>query len=480
MNHPEKKSRRLNFSNRTKLTLAKRAGFLCSFTDCLVFTTGPSFDDEGNESAAGIAVAAHIFPASANGPRKTEGLLPEQIRDISNGIWLCHTHGTTIDEFQDDYPPEKVIEMKGIREHAQSLTVKMPDVAFLVGFMGVKRLDAIVRKHWPNPDDELIKLEVFREGVKCLPQANDPLWTRMPSPPVEFDLRPVAKAATPGSSDALASTTLNTQWHFQAERRRAVSIVTDWGDFGRRYGWSGKGRLINHCYVKLCARNPDTGEIAESFVWTRGHSIHMHEYDLLEGEVLHFVIDQTTYHVSNLNWRLEVSIRDGEYHCSSILSMEGRIRNSHSTWDRHLRLEAESYIRLMEKLEQGWEPVGFVGIKPGEWSDPDRVHPGVFQIQNEITEAQFSKALRASRKLALGYELAEAWDTHFRFNNTFFEDALDETSIRAASEDLRAKLGSPPYPIYSQSDQIVSIGSRHGIRLILDRGQLFFRITPNY
>jgi hypothetical protein len=170
MNHPEKKSRRLNFSNRTKLTLAKRAGFLCSFTDCLVFTTGPSFDDEGNESAAGIAVAAHIFPASANGPRKTEGLLPEQIRDISNGIWLCHTHGTTIDEFQDDYPPEKVIEMKGIREHAQSLSVKMPHVAFLVGFMGVKRLDAIVRKHWPNPDDELIKLDVFREGVKCLPK----------------------------------------------------------------------------------------------------------------------------------------------------------------------------------------------------------------------------------------------------------------------------------------------------------------------
>ncbi|SUD06255.1 lysogenic conversion protein [Pseudomonas aeruginosa] len=124
----DKKSRRINFSPDTKLELAKRAGFHCSYPTCLVPTTGPTVDDEGNDSAAGIAIAAHIYPASKNGPRKRDGLTPEQIRNISNGIWLCRTHGTLIDDFQDEFPAEKVIEMKKVREFAQWLSLKLPDV----------------------------------------------------------------------------------------------------------------------------------------------------------------------------------------------------------------------------------------------------------------------------------------------------------------------------------------------------------------
>ncbi|MGA4816286.1 HNH endonuclease [Pseudomonas aeruginosa] len=108
--------------------------FIAAISTCLVPTTGPTVDDEGNDSAAGIAIAAHIYPASKNGPRKRDGLTPEQIRNISNGIWLCRTHGTLIDDFQDEFPAEKVIEMKKVREFAQWLSLKLPDVAFFVGF----------------------------------------------------------------------------------------------------------------------------------------------------------------------------------------------------------------------------------------------------------------------------------------------------------------------------------------------------------
>ncbi|HHO8101446.1 TPA: HNH endonuclease [Pseudomonas aeruginosa] len=170
----DKKSRRINFSPDTKLELAKRAGFHCSYPTCLVPTTGPTVDDEGNDSAAGIAIAAHIYPASKNGPRKRDGLTPEQIRNISNGIWLCRTHGTLIDDFQDEFPAEKVIEMKKVREFAQWLSLKLPDVAFFVGFIGVKRLDAIVWKHWPKPDEEKIRVDVISEGIKCTPVSDDP------------------------------------------------------------------------------------------------------------------------------------------------------------------------------------------------------------------------------------------------------------------------------------------------------------------
>ena len=127
-----------------------------------------------------------------------DGLTPEQIRNISNGIWLCRTHGTLIDDFQDEFPAEKVIEMKKVREFAQWLSLKLPDVAFFVGFIGVKRLDAIVWKHWPKPDEEKIRVDVISEGIKCTPVSDDPIWTQMPVPPAEFDLKPIPRAASPG------------------------------------------------------------------------------------------------------------------------------------------------------------------------------------------------------------------------------------------------------------------------------------------
>lgn len=177
----DKKSRRINFSPDTKLELAKRAGFHCSYPTCLVPTTGPTVDDEGNDSAAGIAIAAHIYPASKNGPRKRDGLTPEQIRNISNGIWLCRTHGTLIDDFQDEFPAEKVIEMKKVREFAQWLSLKLPDVAFFVGFIGVKRLDAIVWKHWPKPDEEKIRVDVISEVSNARQSLTIPSGPRCPS-----------------------------------------------------------------------------------------------------------------------------------------------------------------------------------------------------------------------------------------------------------------------------------------------------------
>lgn len=114
-----KKSNRINFSTTTKLELAKRVGFRCSYERCLKITTGPTQNEKGEDSAATIGVAAHIYPASQNGPRGQGGLAPEDIKNISNGIWLCHTHGTLIDNFVGEYPSEKLRVMKEVREYAQ-------------------------------------------------------------------------------------------------------------------------------------------------------------------------------------------------------------------------------------------------------------------------------------------------------------------------------------------------------------------------
>lgn len=472
-----KKSRRINFSRNTKLELAKRAGFHCSYPTCLVPTTGPTVDDKGDDSAAGIAVAAHIYPASENGPRKRDGLTPEQIRDISNGIWLCRTHGTLIDEFQDKFPAETVIEMKRVREFAQWLSLKLPDVAFFVGFIGVKRLDAIVWKHWPNPDEEKIRLDVISEGIKCTPASDDPIWTQMPVPPAKFDLKPIPRAASPRFLHIAALPSPIRRELFPAERRRAIEVISSWGEQMTQLGWDGKGLIGNDCYVKITARDPKSGDITEPFLWVEGRSIHGYNYNLIDGEYLFLDVNHTAHRVSNLNWHLSVTIKDGQGHTTSMLHMRSPIR-SPNPYERHERAVFEAYAQVLEKLACGWEPVGYVSLELGEWSEPEKVYPEGFPIRSEITEAQFARALQRCARIKLGYELADVWGICFRFSDAFFSDALDETTIREASEDLLAEVGPAPYPVFAHGKELVSLNDRHGIRLTTKRGELFFEFAP--
>ncbi|MEW5511937.1 HNH endonuclease [Pseudomonas asiatica] len=470
---PKKKSRRINFLQSTKLELAKRAGFLCSFADCLIHTTGPTVNDDGEDSAAGMAVAAHIYPASEDGPRKQPGLSSDQIRHIDNGIWLCGKHGMLIDQFQDAYPAEKVIEMKQVREYAQSLTIHMEDVSYFVGWIGVKRLDAIVWQHWPNPNQELVRRAVVSEGLRCTPAMDGPLGTQMPQPPALFELKPLSKSAASIAPPSIMTSVIVRHDSYPAERRRVIRIVSAWSDVLKKNGWVPKCLFVNKGYVKITARNSDTAEVAEPFVWVEGRCAGLYDYNVIEGEKAYLDVNYTAHRASNLNWHLNVILKDGECLTESTLRMGRPImpRNSH---EYHERAEVEAYSKVLEKLASGWEPVGFVGLEAGGWSEPKNVHPEAFPIRSEITDEQLEKAILRCAKAKLGYELADTWDLCFCFNEVFFSDALEEGLIRKASEDMLAKLGPGPYPLYIQSEQIIALNHRFGVRLTIKHGHLFF------
>lgn len=59
-----------DFSGKTKLDLAMRAGFKCSFPTCRATTVGPS--DEGPTKHSDVGVACHITAAAEGGRQRPD------------------------------------------------------------------------------------------------------------------------------------------------------------------------------------------------------------------------------------------------------------------------------------------------------------------------------------------------------------------------------------------------------------------------
>lgn len=108
-----------DFDKRTKDTLAKRAGFVCSNPQCRRATSGPHSDPTGTVN---IGVAAHITAASPGGPRFDSGLTPAERRQITNGIWLCQSCAKLVDTDVGTFTVGILTQWKAAAEqHARNL-----------------------------------------------------------------------------------------------------------------------------------------------------------------------------------------------------------------------------------------------------------------------------------------------------------------------------------------------------------------------
>jgi hypothetical protein len=98
-----------DFSERTKLQIAKRAGWLCSFPTCRKPTVGATSDGQGEIN---IGTAAHICAAAPGGPRYDENMSQEERSSAKNGIWMCRDHGKAIDSTDPEFTVERLREWK--------------------------------------------------------------------------------------------------------------------------------------------------------------------------------------------------------------------------------------------------------------------------------------------------------------------------------------------------------------------------------
>jgi hypothetical protein len=88
------KKSRDEFTAKTVLQIAKRAGWLCCFPSCRTPTVGATEDGHGEIN---IGTAAHICAAAPGGPRYDENMSEDERSSAGNGIWMCRDHGKAID-----------------------------------------------------------------------------------------------------------------------------------------------------------------------------------------------------------------------------------------------------------------------------------------------------------------------------------------------------------------------------------------------
>jgi hypothetical protein len=113
-----------DFSEKTKKTLAKRAGEVCSNPDCSRPTSGPHSDEN---KAVNLGEAAHIRAARKGQARYDPNMTDEERRDISNGIWLCRECARKIDLDEEKYTVKLLNKWK--REHEDWISKGKPDDA---------------------------------------------------------------------------------------------------------------------------------------------------------------------------------------------------------------------------------------------------------------------------------------------------------------------------------------------------------------
>ncbi|MEL1243987.1 HNH endonuclease [Flavobacterium sp. DGU11] len=93
------KKQRIDFSDKTKEIIARRAGFKCSFPGCNKTLVGPGVFS--HESIT-IGECAHIFSAVPKGPRTDGGLNDDELKKPENGIYLCRNHHKIVDSKAKD------------------------------------------------------------------------------------------------------------------------------------------------------------------------------------------------------------------------------------------------------------------------------------------------------------------------------------------------------------------------------------------
>lgn len=165
-------TKRDEFLENTKKSLASRAGFRCSFPDCDAVTVGPS--KESDTAISNVGVACHITAATDGlGARRYDpDMSPEQRRSIQNGIWMCGRHSIEIDRDEVRFTVEKLKHWKIVAEErasiAHSFGTDFADSNSHLFFKDLTPSNAVIELEKISGANGLIGNAVFDSSIRCV------------------------------------------------------------------------------------------------------------------------------------------------------------------------------------------------------------------------------------------------------------------------------------------------------------------------
>lgn len=482
--HKGKSNNRLEFSSATRKDLAAAAGHKCAIRKCLTPSTCVATKRDGTEGIANLGRASHIYAAAPNGPRPAPpSMTPKQIMGHSNGIWTCSSCGDTIDRLDCDYSPDQLVEMKKVRETAQKMAVSDPQIRAISCYISPIEFDEVFWKHLPNLETDKIRpalLEIAASQMRLLSERRSSNMLA----PSHLRLKPltsVMKKIIEGDGNNpvadLNRAVVIPRAHIRptggdhtVARRRAAEIVGAWAESIRSHHWNVSGLHIHHVNVLITARHPQTGVVCESPIRVVGDGYGRHDHTADEGEILSLKVNGLA---NNLYWQLSVAFDKGGMITTSVLRLLGRLSPPNfGSYQWEDRLHA--YEQVVQKLAEGWQPIGFVDMNTNPPQIDDRMHPEAFEIELQITASELDECLYRCSKIRLAHALEKQWGRRFAFTEDYFEHGLDPAMIQSASDELRARLEAPPYWHRGESPALISVG-RRDIKLVARDSVIAFK-----
>jgi hypothetical protein len=382
--------------------------------------------------------------------------------------------------------------MKKVREIAEKMAVSDPQIRGISRYLSPIEFDEVFWKNLPNLETDQIRLDLLELAARELLRLRERSSREM-SAPGRLRLKPLAsaiKTIIEGDGDdavaVLSRTAANTCCYNRlagdkhtAARRRAAEIVGGWAE-SIPHLWNGKGLLLHPVNVLITARHPQTKEMCESPIRVVGDGRGRHDHTSDEGEILHLELTRTTNHVNNLSWKLEESFDQRRRVTRSTLRLAGRLAPSNVQSDFHSEQweeEFDTYEQVVRKLADGWQPIGFVGMSSVHSEFDGGMHPEAFEIELQITASQLDDCLYRCSKIRLARALEKQWGWRFECTEAYFDRGLDSVMIQSASDELRARLGPPPYWHRAESVPLVSVGKRD-TKLVARDGVITFESVP--
>lgn len=160
------------FDKEVKEILARRVGYLCSNPNCRKLTSGPQTDPT---KALNIGVAAHITAASSGGCRYNASLSSQERKSVINGIWLCQNCAKLIDNDEQKYTVELLLEWKKTAEQqalfeVENLNAKKDNVEFLFN-----RIEELSSRGFAEVNQRLSDIETLLKPLAQQGAANQGL-----------------------------------------------------------------------------------------------------------------------------------------------------------------------------------------------------------------------------------------------------------------------------------------------------------------